>query len=227
LTTEPETQADTTPAAPAPRTQAQPPGKTPYSKLVYGVSRVLITRPLRWFFRMELRGAENWPQHGPAIIAANHASNLDPPLLCLSYPGYICWMGKVEIMTAPVIGWYLKKVGAFTVHRGEADREAIRRGQELLDQGYIIGMFPEGTRQRGGKLGEAQAGVGMFALKSGVPVIPVRVRGHDQIMRNKLLHRPKVTVTVGKPVDLDITGMSKGKAYREASRRIMEAIAAL
>jgi len=176
---------------------------------------------------MELIGAENWPVMGPAIIASNHASNLDPPLLCLSYPGYICWMGKAEIMTAPVIGWYLRKVGAFMVHRGEADRAAIRRARELLDQGYIIGMFPEGTRQRQGRLGEAQAGVGMLALTPGVPVIPVRLRGHDQIVRNGRPHRPKITVTVGKPIDLDITGMSRGRAYHEASRRIMAAIGEL
>jgi 1-acyl-sn-glycerol-3-phosphate acyltransferase len=178
-------------------------------------------------FHMELVGAENWPAHGPAIIASNHSSNIDPPLVCLSYPGYICWMGKVEIMEAPVIGWYLRKVGAFTVHRGEADRAAIRRARELLGQGYVIGMFPEGTRQRNGRLGEAQAGVGMLALTPGVPVIPVRLRGNDRIVRNGRLRRPKVTVTVGPPIDLEITGMSKGKAYHEASDRIMAAIGAL
>jgi len=201
--------------------------KDPYSKLVYGISRLLITRPMRWLFHMEVIGAANWPARGPAIIASNHSSNLDPPLLCLSYPGYICWMGKAEIMNAPVIGWYLRKVGAFTVHRGEADRAAIRRARELLDQGYIIGIFPEGTRQRNGSLGEPQAGVGMVALSADVPVIPVRMRGNDRIMRGGRLRRPKVTLTVGPPVDLEITGMSKGKAYHEASRRIMAAIEAL
>jgi 1-acyl-sn-glycerol-3-phosphate acyltransferase len=199
----------------------------PYSKLVYGISRVLITRPLRWLFHIQLIGAENWPKHGPAIIASNHSSNLDPPLLCLSYPGYICWMGKEEIMKAPLIGWYLKKVGGFTVRRGKADREAIRRARELLGQGYLIGMFPEGSRQREGRLGEAQAGVGLLALEPGVPVIPVRMRGNEQIVRGKRPHRPRISITVGKPVDLEITGMSKSKAAHEASRRIMEAIAAL
>lgn len=199
----------------------------PYSKTVYWVSRILITRPLRFLFHIEVVGAANWPAHGPAIIASNHSSNLDPPLVCLSYPGYICWMGKAEIMDAPVIGWYLRKVGAFKVHRGESDREAIRRGCELLDQGYVVGMFPEGTRQREGSLGEAQPGVGMLALRSHAPVIPVRIRGNDQIVRHGGPQRPKVTLTVGPPVDLEISGMSRGKAYHEASRRIMEAIEAL
>jgi 1-acyl-sn-glycerol-3-phosphate acyltransferase len=196
----------------------------PYSKLVYGISRVLITRPLRWLFHIKLVGAENFPERGPAIIASNHASNLDPPLLCLSYPGYICWMGKEEIMTAPVIGWYLKKVGGFIVRRGKADREAIRRARELLGQGYIIGMFPEGSRQREGKLGEPQAGVGLLALEPGVPVIPVRIRGNEGIITGKRPHRPRITITVGGQVNLEITGMSRSKAAHEASRRIMEAI---
>lgn len=204
------------------------PKKTdPYSKFFYGLSRALITWPLRWMFHIELIGTENVPTHGPAIIASNHSSNLDPPLICQAFPGYMCWMGKVEIMEAPVIGWYLKKVGAFPVRRGEADRGAIRRARELLDQGYVIAMFPEGTRQRQGHLGQAQAGVGLLALTPGVPVIPVRLRGNDQIVRNGRLHRPKVTITIGPPIDLDLAGMSKGKASREASDRIMAAIGAL
>ena len=67
----------------------------------------------------------------------------------------------------------------------------------------------------------------MLAMEPGVPVVPVRIRGHEQIMRDKRLHRPRVTITVGPPLDLEIKGMSRGRAYREASRRIMEAIATL
>ncbi|MHB8967197.1 MAG: lysophospholipid acyltransferase family protein [Thermoleophilia bacterium] len=197
------------------------------SPAIYAISRVLITRPLRFLYGIEVIGAENWPERGPAIIASNHSSNMDPPLLCLSYPGYIRWMGKAEILKVPVLGWYLYKVGAFRVRRGENDREAIRSAQELVEAGHIIGMFPEGTRHRDGRFGEPQAGVGLLAVKLGVPVIPVRLRGNDQIFRNKRPHRPRVTVTVGKPVDLEITGMSRGRAYREAARRIMAAIEAI
>jgi len=197
------------------------------SPVIYAVSRVLITRPLRLIYGIKVVGAENWPENGPAIIASNHSSNMDPPFLCLSYPGYIRWMGKAEILKVPVLGWYLYKVGAFRVRRGESDREAIRSAQELVEAGHIIGMFPEGTRFRDGHFGEPQAGVGMLAVKLGVPVIPVRLRGNDQVVRNRRPHRPHVTVTVGKPVDLDISGMSKGRSYREAARRIMEAIGEL
>ncbi|MCL4472724.1 MAG: 1-acyl-sn-glycerol-3-phosphate acyltransferase [Actinobacteria bacterium] len=198
-----------------------------FSPRVYAIVRVLITRPLQWTYHMELIGGENWPRQGPAIFASNHASNMDPPLVCLSYFGHIRWMAKIELLKAPVLGWLLMKLGAFPVRRGESDREAIRRARELLEQGYIVGMFPEGTRQRNGMLGEPQPGVGLLAMTPGVPVFPIRIRGDEKIVSNGRPHRPKVTVTVGPPIDLDITGMSKGKAYREASRRIMAAIDAL
>lgn len=194
---------------------------------LYGFLRILITNPLRFFFRMEIRGTENWPNHGPAILASNHLSNMDPPLLCLSYPGQICWMAKVELIRMPVLGRILLKLGAFPVRRGENDRDAIRRARELLEMGYVIGMFPEGTRQKEGAFGEPQAGVGLLAMTPGVPVIPIRIRGTGDILQGGRFHRAKVSVTVGPPVDMEISGISKGKAYREASRRIMAAIGEL
>jgi 1-acyl-sn-glycerol-3-phosphate acyltransferase len=203
------------------------PRRSSLSLPFYGALRILITNPLRFFFRMEIRGTENLPKRGPAIIASNHLSNMDPPLLCLSYPGQICWMAKAELLRAPLLGLFLKKLGAFPVRRGENDRDAIRRARELLQQGYVIGMFPEGTRQKEGAFGEPQPGVGLLALTPGVAVIPVRIRGTGDIFRGGMLHRAKVTVTVGPPVDMEITGLSRGKSYREASRRIMAAIGEL
>lgn len=176
---------------------------------------------------MEVRGADNWPHRGPAVLASNHASNFDPLLVGITFRGQIRWMAKSELMQAPLLGWLLDRVGTFAVRRGESDREAIRMARQLLREGWVVGMFPEGTRQRNGELGEAQAGVGLLALEPGVPVIPVRVRGHEHIISGGRLHRAKITVSIGEPVDLEISGMSRGRAAHEASRRIMEAIDAL
>lgn len=197
------------------------------SSFVYAIARIILTTPLTVLYRIRIYGAENWPVRGPAIIASNHGSNLDPWLLGIVFSGQIRWMAKAELWKIPGLGWLVEKLGGFPVHRGEPDRDAIRRARELLQAGWILGMFPEGTRQRQGELGEPHAGVGMLAMEPGVPVVPVRIRGHEQIMRDKRLHRPRVTITVGPPLDLEIKGMSRGRAYREASRRIMEAIAAL
>lgn len=197
------------------------------SHRIYSLARVILTKPLMWLFRFEVLGEENWPRRGPAIIASNHGSNLDPCLVGIAFPGEIRWMAKAELWKVPLLGWLITKLGAFPVKRGEADRDAIRRARELLREGWIVGMFPEGTRQRGGGLGEPQPGVGMLAMEPGVPVIPVRIRGSERIIRHGLPRLPRVSVTIGRPVDLEIEGMSRGRAHREASRRIMEAIAAL
>lgn len=183
-----------------------------------------MTTPLTLLYQLEVRGRENWPRRGPAVIASNHASNADPCLVGVSFPGQIRWMAKSDLWRVPGLGWLITRLGAFPVRRGESDRKAIRRARELLGEGWIIGMFPEGSRQRVGRLGEAQAGVGLLAMEPGVPVIPVRIRGSERIMSGMRLRRPRITVTVGKPVDLDIAGMSRGRAAHEASRRIMAAI---
>lgn len=199
----------------------------PISMRLYALARVILTPTLRLLYGLRVEGAANWPRRGPAIVAVNHASNLDPLFAAVAYPGEICWMSKAGLWKVPVISWLITRLGAFPVKRGESDRDAIRRARELLKEGYVIGMFPEGTRQRGEILGEPQPGVGMLAMEPGVPVIPVRIRGNEKAIRSSFPRRPRVTVTVGPPVSLDVSGMSKGKAYREASRRIMEAIAAL
>jgi len=191
-------------------------------------ARLLVTRPLTWLYGIEVTGSGNWPQAGrPALIASNHGSNFDPVLLGLAFPGIIRWMAKAELWKVPGLGWLISRLGAFPVRRGEADREAIREARALLREGQIVGMFPEGTRQRGGSLGEPQPGAGMLAMEPGITVVPVRIRGSEGIIRRGLPRRPKISVTVGPPIDLEIAGMSRGKAYREASRRIMAAIAEL
>lgn len=208
-------------------TGTEPQIKTISPFLYDTIGRAVLTRPLRWFFRYEITGTENWPDEGPALLASNHSSNLDPILVGIGFPGWIRWMAKSELWKVPILGFLLTRLGDFPVKRGVADRDAIRTAKALLRQGYVIGMFPEGTRQRDGRLGEPEAGVGLLAMEPGIKVIPVRVRGSEKIIRGRLLRRPKISVSVGPPVDLEISGLSRGRSYKEASRRIMAAIAEL
>lgn len=194
------------------------------SSFIYAIARIVLTVPLTLLYRIRIEGAGNWPRKGPAVITSSHASNLDSCLVGIAFPGQIRWMSKAELWKVPGLGWLITKLGAFPVRRGEPDREAVRRARELLQAGAIVGMFPEGTRQREGSLGEAQPGVGMLALEPGVVVVPVRIRGDERVMRGLRPGLPRITITVGRPVDLDLSGMSRGRAYREAASRIMEAI---
>ncbi|RJO60771.1 1-acyl-sn-glycerol-3-phosphate acyltransferase [candidate division WS5 bacterium] len=186
-----------------------------------------LTRLLRRLYICEVIGRENLPISGPAILASNHASYLDPMILGISYSGNIRWMAKAELWKVPVFRWLIEKLGAFPVKRGKPDREALRTARELLTRKRVLGMFPQGTRVKGEDLGDAFPGVGMIALIENVPVIPIRVRGHDRVFRRGIPRFPAITITVGEPIDLDITGMSKGRASKEAANRIMEAIKTL
>lgn len=203
------------------------PGVKTFSPRVHRAIRAFFTRPVRFLYGCEVIGAENLPEKGPAIFASSHSSNLDPVIVGISYPGVIRWLAKAELWKIPGFGQFLERGGAFMIKRGEADRDAIRGARELLKEGWVVGIFPEGTRFREGSLGEFQPGVGMLAVGAGVPVIPIRVRGNEKIMRGLRFRRPRVTITAGPPVDLDISGMSKGRAYHEATRRIQAAVEAL
>ena len=194
---------------------------------MYGIARIVLTRPLRWLYGCEVVGSANLPARGPAILACSHSSNMDPLLVCISYPGQIRWMSKRELWRVPLLGWLIDRLGAFQVRRGEPDRDSIRRAHELLKGGWVVGIFPEGHRIRESGIGEFLPGVGMLALQAGVPVIPVRIHGDERVGERLFLSRPRITLAVGPSVDLEVKGMSRGRAFREVTERIRQAMAAL
>lgn len=143
---------------------------------------------------------------GGAILAGNHVSYLDPVLLWCGAPRPTHFMAKSELWDVPVVGWALPRLLAFPVRRESADRVAISTASTLLEQGRLVGIFPEGTRQRGGaddRLGEANEGVAFIAMHAHVPVVPVGIAGTDRAMPpgSKVPRFPRVTVVYGEPID--------------------------
>lgn len=194
----------------------------------YELSGVLA-RFLIWLFgRLEVHGVEHIPSSGAVILAANHLSNADPIIIAAVLPRATVFMAKRELLRLPGMVWVVRAFGSFTVRRGAADREAIRRALEALEQGRSLAVFPEGTRSRSGALGEPYAGVGMLALRTGAPVVPIGISGTDQVSPFKLLwQRPRVVVRVGRPIPAArVSGALRG-AGREHTERVMEAIADL
>ena len=178
-------------------------------------------------FRLRARGRENLPEGG-FVLAANHTSNFDPwPLGLPLFPRrQLRFMGKSELFN-PLLGPILRAGGAFQVRRGEGDFEAIQQAVELVREGEIVVMFPEGTRRKKGlrKRYEARAhtGAARIALAAEAPLVPAAIKGTDRLSRLEPLR-----VAYGKPVPLDdLRGVEIGRAAREATERLMTAIAGL
>ena len=186
---------------------------------------VLTYLPVRLLFRLRARGLENLPQDGGFVLAANHASNLDPwPLGLPLFPRrWLRFMGKSELFN-PVLGPILRAGGAFPVRRGERDLEAIRTAVELCRSGEVVVMFPEGTRREKGlrKTREARphTGAARIALEAGCPLVPAAIRGTDRIRRLGPLR-----VAYGPPVALDdLAAQDPRDAAQEATDRLMAEI---
>jgi 1-acyl-sn-glycerol-3-phosphate acyltransferase len=189
----------------------------------------LLTAAISWpllkvAFRPRVRGLENLPGSG-FVLAANHTSNFDPwPLALPFFPRrQLRFMGKSELFN-PLLSPILRSVGAFPVRRGEGDVEAIGRAVELVREGEIVVMFPEGTRRKKGlrKRREARAhtGAARIALTANAPLVPAAIKGTDRLTRLGPLR-----VAYGKPVQLDdLRGQDIKGASHEATERLMNAI---
>jgi 1-acyl-sn-glycerol-3-phosphate acyltransferase len=175
-------------------------------------------------FRLRARGVKNLPEGG-FVLAANHTSNFDPwPLAVPLFPRrQVRFMAKSELFN-PILKPILVGGGAFPVRRGEADIDAINRAVELVRDGEIVVMFPEGTRRKKGlrKKYEARAhtGTARIALAANVPLVPAAIKGTDRLTRLGPLR-----VAYGPPIPLDdLRGLEIAPAAREATERLMAAI---
>jgi 1-acyl-sn-glycerol-3-phosphate acyltransferase len=132
------------------------------------------------------------------IIASNHLSWVDVLLIPTYLKRREIYMAKEETFQGKV-SWLVRFFGAFPVKRGEADRQSLRAAEKQLKAGHILGIFPEGTRSKIHTLGQAHAGLGMIALRSGAPVIPVAIYGSEKAFKK---FRPRITIIFGEPMIL-------------------------
>ena len=155
---------------------------------------------LRGWFRVRITGAEHIPAAGPAIIAPNHKNFLDPFFLGLATRRHVRYMAKAELLQGP-LGWLFLRLGAFPVHRGQSDEEALETARRILDDGGLVAMFPEGTRvEQADALGSPRHGAGRLALETGAPIIPTAISGTSHLWRGALPRLKRVQLTFAKPV---------------------------
>ncbi|MGP4107419.1 lysophospholipid acyltransferase family protein [Virgibacillus sp. L01] len=179
---------------------------------LYKFARTVVAIIFFPLFRIKIIGKENVPSNGPVIICSNHISNLDPPVVGITSPRDIFFMAKGELFEKPFLGKLLLGIRAFPVKRGLKDRNALRKGLDILENGETLGLFPEGTRSKTGELGKPLAGAGFFALRSNATIVPCAIIGPYKPGR-------KLTVIYGKPMDM--------QSYREAKSSAKDAADAI
>lgn len=176
------------------------------------------------FYKVKINGIENIPKSGAVIICPNHISNLDPPLVAMAMKNVrpIRFMAKAELFKHKLMASFLYGLGAFPVHRGKGDRQALKTAGEILKNGECLGLFPEGTRKKTDGVQEAFVGAAMFALKHNAQVIPVGIKGEFKLFK-------PLVVSFGRPVDIDVYRKEKvsSEEAKEAMKVIVKEIDAL
>jgi len=173
-----------------------------------------------------VKGLENIPSNGPVILAANHRSNFDPPLVGCFVRRETHFFAKVELFRNPLFAWLIRYLNAFPVRRGVFDKDSLTTCLRILKRGEALVFFPEGTRAPRDGFLEAKLGVGWVACLSGAPIIPIYLHGTSDrwlYVRN----RPGMAVVVGKPIRVEelCSGAARGKtAYQEVADRLLERI---
>jgi 1-acyl-sn-glycerol-3-phosphate acyltransferase len=156
-----------------------------------------ILRPLtRWLFRVRVDGEENVPEAGGLVVACNHVSYLDPPLLGTWFPRTIHFMAKRELFAGPA-GALLRALHAFPVDRERADVAAFRHALRIVKAGGVVGIFPEGRRNLDGEA-QARQGAVLLAATAGCPLLPVGLAGTRSAARR--LRRGEVAIRIGRPL---------------------------
>ncbi|TLS35946.1 lysophospholipid acyltransferase family protein [Pseudalkalibacillus caeni] len=183
---------------------------------LYDIGKGLFKGYFKLFNRIEVEGLENVPVSKGVLLCSNHINNLDPPLVGVACPRQVHFMAKAELFDIPVLGAAVRNVGAFPVKRGMGDKQALRSGMEILSNEGVLGLFPEGTRSKTGKLGKGLSGAGFFAVRPGVLVVPCAITGSYKPFQT-------VKITFGNPMDLSLLKEEKGAA-KKATEVIMNEI---
>jgi 1-acyl-sn-glycerol-3-phosphate acyltransferase len=189
----------------------------------------VVQAVFRLFFvvynRLDVRGKERIPRGGTVIVASNHASNIDPPLIGCVYPGRIRYLAKDSLFKIPLLGFLIRTLGGIPVSREDSQRAGavmklllgrLRGGETLL-------MFPEGTRSRDGEMKPLEGGVALLSVKSGAPVLPMFVHGSHRVCPpgSKFPAPFKLILSISDPISPDL-GIEDERERRAALMRSLE-----
>ena len=174
--------------------------------MLYWVIKAVLTPILRGLFRVKVEGRGHIPPHGPVILAANHNSFLDSIFLPLVLRRRVTFVAKAEYFDSWKSRWFFKGVGQIPIRRegGSASERALASAREVLREGGVFGIYPEGTRSRSGKLHKGHTGVARLSLRSGAPIVPVGLVGTRDCQppdRTMPKFFTPITIRFGEPLD--------------------------
>lgn len=188
----------------------------------YHVARVAVIFAMKFAYKIEVVDANNCPRNRGFILASNHRSNLDPIFIGIGTKRQVRFMAKEELFKNKLLGFLIKHLGAFPVTRGTGDHGALSKADEIVMNGGVLGIFPEGTRSKDGNLKRAKSGAVVVAAETKGDIVPVGIK-----YCGKIGLRKRIVVKYGKPIlnseiKLDINNKSQ---IKDACRLLMERIA--
>ena len=192
----------------------------------YHLSRLLA----QLFFGFRILHRERMIQSGPAILAMNHQSYLDPPLAGNACNRPIYFLARRSLLNVPVLRWLLPKLNVIPVNQEAIDRSALKTLIQVIKAGNGALVFPEGSRTPDGHLHQGLPGVGLLIAKTLAPVVPMRIFGaYEAWPIGGKIHRHKITVVIGEPIHFTAADVEDGgkDVYTQLSQRVMDAIAEL
>lgn len=200
----------------------------PKTNRLYTVLRALIWLLSKIYFRLETIGAEHLPREGGVLLVPNHASNLDPTTIACGLPRQVHFLAKEELFVG-ALGTILLKTNSHPLKRSGIDRGAIRLCRDILKQGHVLMIFPEGQRTKTGELLPPKPGAALIAAQARVPLVPAYIQGSLEAMPTgaKWIKPKKIRVFIGKPFlleDVDVVTMPRKDFYEMAGITIMEKI---
>lgn len=192
----------------------------------------VLFRALGWLlFRYRVRGVEHVPREGGVLVAANHASYLDIPMLGCGIPRRVAFLGRQDLFPVPGLRWTCRWLGWIPIRISRLDRQGFGKAINLIKQGKVVVIYPEGRRTQDGTLGPGRLGIGVIVAETGCPVVPAFIGGTYEALppRAKRIRLRPIGVTFGKPIDFraDAQRYAGKDFYRHVSRTVMVRIAEL
>jgi len=181
----------------------------------------------RWIYRTRIEHVDRIPAVGPVILASNHASLADPPLIGGSVPRAVSFLARDTLFQIPLLGWYIRRLNAVPVNREGGGGAGLKAILDRLHGGAAILLFPEGTRTHDGRLRPARSGIGLTVIKSGAPVVPIRLHGtFEAWRRHQRFPGPgRFRVVVGEPLHFEALRAEAARCDKERLKAIYQEVA--